>query len=1100
MQVESFRWQSQITGHPPERTGLKNFSRLTGQGRSGKVRGSRGTGPTQVNPVLQPRKFRFASFELDLAAGQLTKGGIRLRLGENPFQILALLVEHPGEVVTREQIQQRLWPNGTVVEYEHSINAAVNKLRLVLADTAEEPRYVETLPRRGYRLMVPLQAFEKSEPAKPDPNLAASPAAQEGIPETFDVDDLSGQTISHFRVMQRLGGGGMGVVYKAEDTKLGRWVALKFLSDRAALHESPLHKGQALERFLREARAASALNHPNICTIYEVDEHAGQPFIAMEYLEGETLRERIAVGGRGPKAVGARQPGEGEGGSPLPVDTLLDLGIQIADALDAAHSKGIVHRDIKPANIFVTERGQAKLLDFGLAKLALKVRRAAEMAGASALPTASVEPEQLTSPGEVMGTVAYMSPEQARGEELDARTDLFSFGAVLYGMATGRQAFSGETSAIVFNAILSRAPTSPVRLNPEVPPKLEEIINKALEKDREVRYQVASEIRADLKRLKRDTDSGRAVVTSQKPAPAVAAAAISKVKTPKIAAILGAIALAVVAIAVGLYKFVAHKESPAPFQAMKVTMLTTTGNVRQGIISPDGKYLAYVVEEAGGQSLRVRQIAIASTVQIVPPADTSYKGLTFSSDGNYVYYVRGDSQDPEFGVLYQVPVLGGDSRKLVVDVESPVTFSPDGQRLAFVRGFPGRECALMVANVDGTGERRLATREPPAYFITEGPAWSPDGKSIAVGCLHGVVAVQVADGKEATLASKLRGDVGRVAWLADGSGLLLTAFDDAARRQIWQLAYPGGQVHRITNDTNDYDDLSVTADSKAIVAVSGGLVTRIWVSPKGKPDRPRQINPGAGYRDGLRGFSWTPEGKIVYTSLDTGGVNLWVMDADGNNPKQLTVAGHVGQGTSVCRDGQHIVYSSSDLIWRMNIDGSYPIQLTNEKYAFWPQCSPDERWVVYLFVPSAGLQSGTFTTWKVPIDGGPPAQIREKPCGRPAISPDGKWIACGFSEDSGIKVAVLPFQGGPPTKTFDMPFSGVRALDWTPDGKAVTFAATSQGSQDIWIQSLVGGAPRRVTEIQAPSILHHAWSPDGKQLALVYGSRNGDAVLISNFQ
>ena len=639
---------------------------------------------------------------------------------------------------------------------------------------------------------------------------------------------------------------------------------------------------------------------------------------------------------------------------------------------------------------------------------------------------------------------------------------------------------------------------------------MERVINNALEKDRALRYQHASDMRADLKRLERDTDSGRAVVIRQKAAPA--AAAISKVKTPKIAAILGAIAFAVIASAVGLYKFVAQKESSAPFQAMKVTVLTATGNVRQGIISPDGKYLAYVAAEAGGQSLRVRQIATASTVQIVPPADSSYRGLTFSSDGNYVYYVRIDSKNPGLGVLYQVPTLGGASRKLVADVDSPVAFSPDGQRLAYVREYSNQhEFALMVANVDGTGERRLATRKEPAYFGAGGPAWSPDGKSIAVGGWNEVLAVRVADGKEETLASKfvkdVEGDVGRVAWLADGSGLLLIAFDDAMRQQIWHLVYPSGQVRRITNDSNDYDsyNLSVTADSKAIVAVSGSLVTRIWVSPKGKPDRPVQINPGTGKWDGKFGFSWTPDGKITYTSsmnVIGGGATLWVMDPDGSNPKQLTVADSVGLGTSVCRDGRYIVFSRGLIIWRMDIDGGNPKQLTNKEYAYLPQCSPDGKWVLYEFVPSALVRSAIPTMWKVSIDGGTPTQITDRPCRWPAISPNGKWIACVLSEDSGKqhKVAVFPFQGGPPTKTFDMPFSWVATLDWTPDGKSVTFSAANQGSTDIWSQSLAGGAPRRVTEIQAPAIYQHAWSPDGKHLALVYGSRTGDAVLISNFK
>ena len=444
----------------------------------------------QVSPV-PPVAAHFAGFRLDLRAGELQdERGKTARLPDQPFRILKTLLEHPGEVVTREELRRCLWPNDTIVEFEHSISAAMNRLRQALSDSAENPQFIETLARRGYRLMVPVQFEELPPPPPPPPSAKAPPRA---IPSR---EELIGPAASHYQVLERLGGGGMGVVYKALDTRLNRAVALKFLPLEMA------EDAAALERFRREAQAASALNHPNICTIYDVGElplESGassepQRFIAMEFLDGQTLERRISS-------------------KPLPLQETLDLAIEIADALSAAHVQGIIHRDIKPANVYVTKRGNAKVLDFGLAKLTHQ-RTSDPYSNFSATPAPGAS-AGITLLGRAMGTPNYMSPEQVRGEELDARADLFSFGVVLYQMVTGFVPFRGETPDAITDAILHRAPEAPAHFNSGVPLRLEEIILKALEKDRKFRYQFAAEIRTDLERLKR-------ALISQQPVPSAA--------------------------------------------------------------------------------------------------------------------------------------------------------------------------------------------------------------------------------------------------------------------------------------------------------------------------------------------------------------------------------------------------------------------------------------------------------------------------------------------------------------------------------------------------------------------------------------------------
>ena len=473
------------------------------------------------------------------------------------------------------------------------------------------------------------------------------------------------QIISHYRITGQLGSGGMGVVYEAQDLDLGRKVALKFLPPQLSRDQT------ALDRFLLEARTASALNHPNICTIYAVEKVQlengdQQSFIAMELLEGETLDRRLANGA-------------------MPLDRLLDWGIQLADALDAAHAKGIIHRDIKPANVFLTQRGPVKVLDFGLAKLA---RPETEMETIGATQD-TPGPLNLTSPGSTVGTIAYMSPEQARGEDLDARTDLFSLGVVIYQMATGRFPFSGATSAVVFHAILQLDPTPATQLNPSLPPKLEEIIGKALEKDRDLRYQSAADLRSDLKRVKRDTESGRksaqrvsstsvsvaapsAAVTAEAPAirrGSGSSAVVSAARQNKLGATLTAgIALVLVAAAAyGIYAFFSRIRH-TPFQDISVTKATDTGDAVHVAISPDGKYILSVTRNNGLASLWLRNVPTNSNAQVGPAADLYYGGLQFSVDGNYFYFVRSDPGNPDLKFLYRAPLLGGTPQKLAADV------------------------------------------------------------------------------------------------------------------------------------------------------------------------------------------------------------------------------------------------------------------------------------------------------------------------------------------------------------------------------------------------------------------------------------------------
>ena len=915
-----------------------------------------------------------------------------------------------------------------------------------------------------------------------------------------------GARLGRYEIRSLIGAGGMGEVYLAQDPKLDRKVALKVLPPDLAADPD------RMRRFVQEAKAAAALNHPNIAHIYEIGESDGTHLIAMEFVDGDTLTTKVRR-------------------DQCALSTILRLLSQVAEGLAKAHAAGIVHRDLKPDNIMITRDGYAKILDFGLAKLV--ETRSADTSGTGAeADTAMLPGQPLSTAGMVMGTIGYMSPEQAQGKKVDQRSDIFSFGCILYEAATGRRPFEGDSTIDTLHKIVYATPSPITDFNPAAPADLLRIVRRCLAKDPEKRYQTIRDVVNDLEDLQREMTSevetewstpprsgGISVFpdVSTRSAQAVhptssAEYIVNGIKRHKTALLLALAVFMVVIAGLGyaFYRFPwRFKSQVAHFQNMKITRVTDEGNVGAVTISPDGKYIAYSLREAGAISLWTKHLATGSRVQIVATTQANrMQPSTFTPDGGYVYYIFEDAQNPQ-GVLYQVPVLGGPSKKVLSEIQTTISLSPDGKQFSFGRVHFGAvvEYEQLLANSDGTNVRRLLSVKEPEGLGADIASWSPDGQMLAVaygnreGGEHMTIAtISIADGKLKPLTSQRWLSIVRVTWFPDGSGLAFTAIENSGEpQQIWQITYPGGEARRITNDLTAYSSgsLSFNADGSGLIALQTETTSNIWLAPNGGANGAGAIAPRKNTSDGSGGLGWTPDGRIVYSTNVNGKAGVAIMNADGSNQKQLTDGATNARAPEVSPDGRYVCFLSMRTgqmqVWRMDIDGGNLKQLTEGKGADQISISPDSRWVIFTL-----FEGGV---WKVSIDGGAPTKVSDYAAGfYPQVAPNGKLLAVGITEEKTKRpeFAVVTMDGAP-FKTIEAPLQGV-VFHWFPDGQSLVFVKTILGVSNLWRQPLDGGKPEQITNFKSDLIFNFAYSLDGRRLALSRGSQSGDAVLISNLK